>query len=229
MGADPRGRVRRIVQVLEGAYGKRPWRSSGPGLDGLVRTILSQNTNDGNSGAAFRSLREAFADWDAVRRAPAARIAQAIRIAGLSNIKGPRIKRILQEIHADRGEVSLEFLRDRPPAEARAYLRRFKGVGPKTAACVLMFNFAMPVLPVDTHVHRVSQRLGLIGPRVSAEQAHERLEAIVPAEKVYAFHVLLIQHGREVCHRRSPQCGRCVLRRLCAFRQGMVPRTAKEA
>jgi len=218
-------RVRRIVDVLEAAYGPQRWRSSGPALDGLIRTILSQNTNDRNSRGAFQSLRRAFDSWEAVMRAPTRCIARAIRVAGLATIKSARIKRILRQIHADRGDLSLEFLRDLPADEARAALNRFHGVGPKTAACVLMFSFGMPVLPVDTHVHRVSQRLGLIGPTVSAEKAHDVLAAIVPPELVYPFHVLLIQHGRAICHRRKPACTRCVLRSApgrCTYHEANV-------
>ena len=227
MSASAERRVQRIVGLLEEAYGPRRWRPGGPGIDGLIGTILSQNTNDRNSGSAFAALRRAFETWDEVRRAPTRRIARAIQVAGLSNVKAPRIKRILQHIHADRGSLSIEFLRRVPPAEARAYLSRFDGVGPKTAACVLMFNFAMPVLPVDTHVHRVSQRLGLIGPRVSAEKAHALLEAMVPPALIYPFHVLMIEHGREVCRRRKPDCGRCVLRRLCRLWRAEFSRPMK--
>lgn len=186
-----------------------------PVLDELVATILSQNTADSNSDAAFAELRQRFADWDAVRRAPAARIAKAIRRAGLSNRKAPRIKAILQAIHEDRGRLSLDFLRELPTDEALAYLRKFSGVGPKTAACVLLFSCRKPVLPVDTHVHRVSRRLGLIGPRTGAEKAHEELARLVPPGRVLDFHIQLIRHGRTLCSARKPQCEECPLVDLC--------------
>jgi endonuclease-3 len=213
-----RRRVRRIVERLEEAHGPRRWsrRARRSGLEGLIRTILSQNTNDANSGAAFDALRERFGgDWEAVRRAPRRSIARAIRIAGLSNVKAARIKQLLAAIREERGELSLEFLAGLPPEEAAAYLGRFEGVGPKTVACVLMFSFGMPVLPVDTHVHRLARRLGLIDAGVDAEEAHALLARVVPARLVYPFHVLLIAHGREVCHSRGPLCGQCVLRRMC--------------
>ena len=216
--AASRRRVRRIVELLERAHGPRRWRSSGPGIDGLVGTILSQNTSDTNSGAAFRALRRRYPSWDDVMRAPVREIERTIRPAGLSRTKSARIKAVLQQIHAERGELSLQFLARLSPAEARAYLERFDGVGPKTVACVLMFNFGLPVLPVDTHVHRVSRRLGLIGADVSAERAHELLARAVPRELVYAFHVLLIAHGRARCKARAPRCEGCPLRRLCRYR-----------
>ena len=186
-----------------------------PVLDELVATILSQNTSDSNSDAAFDELRRRFADWEAVRRAPVARIAKAIRGAGLSNLKAPRIKAILQEIHDKRGELSLDFLRSRPTDEALAYLRSFSGVGPKTAACVLLFACRKPVLPVDTHVHRVTRRLGLIRPRTGAAKAHEELARLVPSARVLEFHILLIRHGRTLCSARKPTCEECLLVDLC--------------
>jgi len=186
-----------------------------PVLDELIATILSQNTSDSNSDAAYEELRRRFADWDAVRRAPVARIAASIRRAGLSNRKAPRIKAILQAVFAERGELSLEFLGSIPAAEAAAYLRRFPGVGPKTAACVLLFACRKPVLPVDTHVHRVSRRLGLIGRRTDAPRAHVELARIVPPRQVLAFHVQLIRLGRTICSARRPRCEDCPLADLC--------------
>jgi endonuclease III len=180
-------------------------------LDELIATILSQNTSDRNSDAAFAELRRRFPDWDAVRRAPVAAVVRAIHSAGLARRKAPRIKAILRQIHGQRGELSLDFLRTLPAAEADRYLRRFVGVGPKTAACVLLFACGKPVLPVDTHVHRVSRRLGLIGPRTSAEQAHEALARLVPPDRVLEFHIQLIRHGRRTCTARDPRCTDCVL------------------
>jgi endonuclease-3 len=212
-----RGRVRRLAARLEFAYGPRRWSSSGPALDELVATVLSQHTNDTNSGAAYRELAAAFGDWEAVLRAPTRAVAEAIRTAGLANVKALRIQQILRRLRAERGDLSLEFLAGRPAPEARAYLAALPGVGPKTAACVLLFSFGMPVLPVDTHVHRVSARLGLIGPTVNAERAHDLLASLVPADLVYAFHLLMIEHGRRVCHARRPACRRCLIRRGCRY------------
>jgi len=210
----PKG-ITAICRRLKKVYGPvRPPRER-PVLDALVATILSQNTSDSNSHAAFEELRRRFDDWDAVRRAPAARIAGAIRRAGLSNQKAPRIKAILQRIHDERGELSLEFLRSKRAPEAVDYLTDMPGVGPKTAACVLLFACRKPVLPVDTHVHRVSRRLGLIGPRTDAAKAHEELAPLVPARRVLEFHVQLVRHGRSCCTARNPECEDCPLLDLC--------------
>lgn len=210
-----RKRVAAVCRRLGKAYGPVEPPRPRPVLDSLIGTILSQNTSDRNSHAAFEELLRRFAGWDAVLRAPAARIARAIRHAGLSNQKAPRIKAILNRIRDDRGELSLEFLHGVPTARAVEYLRALPGVGPKTAACVLLFACREPVLPVDTHVHRVSRRLGLIGPRTNAEKAHDELARLVPKGRVLEFHVQLIRHGRTVCAARNPRCGQCPLLDLC--------------
>jgi endonuclease-3 len=187
-----------------------------PVLDELVAVILSQNTSDRNSGAAFEELKRRFPDWDAVRRAPVARVAEAIRVAGLADQKAPRIQHVLRRVLEQHGRLSLEFLHDLPVREAIDYLRQFPGVGPKTVACVLLFACRKPVLPVDTHVHRVSQRLGLIGENVDAAKAHELLASQVPERLVLDFHIQLIRHGRTVCTAVRPECDRCVLVDRCA-------------
>jgi len=210
-----RRKVAAICRRLASAYGPVELSERGPVLDELVGTILSQNTSDTNSHAAFEELKRRFPDWDAVRRAPVRSIAGAIRRGGLAEQKAPRIKRILQQLHGERGELSLEFLRDMPPAEAMGYLTAFDGIGPKTAACVLLFACRKPVLPVDTHVHRVSRRLGLIGPNVDAARAHDELPRLVPPRLVLDFHVGLIRHGRRVCRARNPGCEECPLLDLC--------------
>lgn len=216
--AQPRLLRRRIVAVcrrLRRCYGPLEPPPQGPVLDELVASILSQNTADANSGPAFDELCRRFGGWDAVREAPVSQIASAIRRAGLAQIKAPRIKAILQHLHAERGEMSLEFLRQWPAGAVMEYLTQFPGVGPKTAACVLLFACGQPVLPVDTHVHRVSQRLGLIGPRVGAAAAHQALGQRVPAMWVLEFHIQLIRHGRSRCRARSPRCPGCPLFNLC--------------
>ena len=210
-----RRKVTTVCRRLEKKYGPveppEPW----PVLDELVATILSQNTSDANSGAAFEELVRRFDGWDAVRRAPVRRVAAAIRRAGLSNQKAPRIKAILKTIHQKRGELSLDYLCETPADEAWEYLRALPGVGPKTAACVLLFACRRPVLPVDTHVHRVSRRLGLIGPRTGAAKAHEELARLVPPRRVLEFHIQLIRHGRTACSARKPKCEGCPLLDLC--------------
>lgn len=210
-----RAKVPAICRRLNREYG--PVRLSGrlPPLDELIATILSQNTTDSNSDAAFRELRRRFPDWDAVRRAPTRKIVAAIRCGGLAAQKATFIKAALERIVAERGELSLEFLKHMTVPAAMAYLRSFSGVGPKTAACVLLFACDMPVLPVDTHVHRVSRRLELIGPRDSAEKSHELLALAVPARRVLEFHLQVIRHGRQVCVARNPRCKECILLDLC--------------
>jgi endonuclease-3 len=215
-----RRKVEAVCRRLAAVHGPVEPPPLGPVLDELVLTILSQHTSDTNSGAAFDVLVRRFPDWDAVRRAPVAQIERAIRGAGLSRQKAPRIKAILEQIHADRGRLSLDFLRRRPTADAWDYLRAMPGVGPKTAACVLLFACRKPVLPVDTHVHRVSARLGLIGPRTDAAAAHEELAVLVPSARVLDFHILLIRHGRTTCTARKPRCDDCPLFDLC--REGVL-------
>ena len=204
-----------LCRKLRVAQGETRRPQGLPPLDELIVTILSQSTTDANCEAAFQSLRGRFPDWDSVRVARVASIERAIREAGLSRLKAPRIKRILQSIHTRHGRMSLDFLRDMPSHEAAAYLQRFSGVGPKTAACVLLFACDMPVLPVDTHVHRVSRRLGLIGANTRADKAHEELSALVRPELVLEFHLRLIGHGRTICTARRPRCPDCVLRTHC--------------
>lgn len=210
-----RRKVTTVCRRLAKAYGPVELGERGPVLDELIGTILSQNTSDTNSHAAFEELTRRFPDWDAVRRAPVRRIVATIRRGGLAEQKAPRIKRILQQVQAERGDLSLEFLRDVPPAEAMEYLTAFDGIGPKTAACVLLFACRKPVLPVDTHVHRLSRRLGLIGPNVDAARAHAELPRLVPPRLVLDFHVGLIRHGRRVCKARRPGCEECPLLDLC--------------
>lgn len=209
-----------VCERLDAEYGTLAWRPHGDPLDSLVLTILSQHTSDKNSERAFDDLRRVFPSWDAVCDAPVANVADAIRSGGLADQKAPRIQSVLRDIRARTGgPISLEFLRDLPTPDARAYLQSFHGVGPKTAACVLMFSLGRPVLPVDTHVFRVSHRLGLIPKRLGEARAHDALQTLVPGERVYAFHVHMIRHGRRVCVAQRPRCPACVLRPRCNFGQ----------
>lgn len=204
-----------IITRLEEAYGPL---KHGPDLDPLsclIATILSQNTSDRNSHRAFASLISRFKTWEEVADAPEQEIAEAIKMGGLAEIKAPRIKRILTRIRDERGQLALDFLAGLPLAEAKAWLTRLPGVGPKTASCVLLFSLGKPALPVDTHVYRVAKRLGLIGPGVSPEKAQELLETQVPPDLVYSFHLNLIEHGRKVCRAQRPACLSCFLNDIC--------------
>jgi endonuclease-3 len=183
----------------------------------LVSTILSQNTNDLNRDRAYTALRRRLPTWEAVRDAPPHAVIGAIRGAGLANQKGPRIQALLQAITTERGSLDLRFLRRLPADEARQWLLRFKGVGPKTAAIVLLFSLGKPAFPVDTHILRVSGRLGLRPARMTAEAAHDHLAAAFPPETYVAAHLNLIRLGREVCRARRPRCEGCVLNRICPY------------
>jgi len=200
-----------VVRRLSPLYGEPVWRPHGDPMSELVLTILSQNTSDSNSGRAFMRLRQRFPTWEALRDAPIAEIEQAIAVGGLARIKAPRIKAALEAVHEKRGSFDLEFLRDLRLDEAKAWLRELKGVGPKTAACVLMFALGRPALPVDTHVHRVAQRLGFVPAKATAEQAHGVLEGMLAEDEKYAFHISLIKHGRRLCRAQRPLCGECPL------------------
>ena len=212
-------RVDEVAILLDRAYGPRRWRRHHPPLDELVLTILSQHTSDTNTERAFSSLRARFPTWDAVRAGPTAEVADAIRSGGLAALKAPRIQAVLAAVHAERGAFDLDHLASLPLPEAKRWLTNLRGVGPKTAACVLLFSLGRPALPVDTHVHRVARRLGLIGSDVRADAAHGILEAALgpDRERVYAFHVNMIEHGRRVCTARRPFCERCVLTECCDY------------
>lgn len=207
--------VNEVLRRLREMYGELIWRPHHDPTSELILTILSQHTNDRLSGRAFAELLARFPDWDAIRRAPVEKVRDTIRFAGLAEVKAARIQQVLERIHAERGDYDLTFLVDLPLDEARAWLLRLPGVGPKTAACVLMFALGRPALPVDTHVYRVSKRLGLIPPRMSADDAHAYLEARVPPEAIYAFHVGLIRLGRYICLARGPRCTICPLAEVC--------------
>jgi len=209
-------RIVALERLLAGVYGEKPWRPVDP-LDALVLTILSQNTNDVNRDRAFARLREHFPTWEAVRDAPPDAVVEAIRPAGLAPTKGPHIQAALRRISEERGALDLSFLANLPLEEARAWLLDMPGVGFKTAAIVLLFALGRPAFPVDTHVHRLAQRLGLIAEGTSRQEAHRLLEEVVPPDLYYSFHLNLIEHGRAVCHARRPACQNCVLRGECAF------------
>lgn len=212
-------RALQIHQRLLGVYGQPTWRNPLPPVDELVSTILSQNTNDVNRDRAFQGLRKGFPTWDAVRDAPEWEVIDAIRPAGLANQKGPRIQKVLRQITTERGSLDLSFLGDLPLEDARAWLMKFHGVGPKTAAIVLCFSLGRPAFPVDTHIYRVTGRIGLRPLNVTVEQAHPLMESLFPPETYYAAHLNLIRLGREVCHARKPDCQHCPVLDLCDYGQ----------
>jgi endonuclease-3 len=216
--SDLKTRAIQIHETLLEAFGEPTWRNPLPAIDELVSTILSQNTNDINRDRAFNSLRTKFSTWEGVRDANTEDVIAAIRIAGLANQKGPRIQQVLQAITKERGSLNLDFLVDMPTEEARAWLTKFNGVGPKTAAIVLCFSLGKPAFPVDTHIYRVSGRAGLRHEKMTVEQAHPYLESLFPPETYYAAHLNLIRLGREICDARKPLCPKCPIIKLCDYK-----------
>jgi len=204
---------RRLIKY----YGEPTWRDVKSPVDELVSTILSQNTADVNRDRAYASLRQRYPTWDKVRLAKPAGVIEAIRQAGLARQKGPRIQNVLNEIVAERGSLDLSFLKDMPVEAARAWLMKHKGVGPKTAAIVLLFALGRPAFPVDTHVYRVTGRIGLRPEKMTVEQAHLYLEKLFPPETYYAAHLNIIRLGREICTARKPACPRCPLKTICNY------------
>jgi endonuclease-3 len=215
--ASQRVTAQKIFRELEGVYGKPAWGDQKPPVDELISTILSQNTNDANRDKAFQALRARFPAWEDALEGPVEDIIAAIRPAGLGPQKGPRIRSVLRTIKEARGRIELDFLRAYQVEAARAWLRELPGVGPKTAAIVMLFALEMPAFPVDTHVHRVTGRLGLRPGRMTADAAHDHLAGLFDPDQYASAHLNLIRLGREVCHARKPDCPRCALRRMCPF------------
>ncbi len=214
-----------IMVWLAKLYGWPEQVPHGDALAELVLTVLSQNTADINSGRAFTQLMRTFPSWRAIAEAPVDEVVAAIQVGGLAQQKAPRIQSSLRAVFERSADGDLGFLREMPLDEARTWLRALPGVGPKTAACVLLFALGLPAMPVDTHVERVSKRLGLIPTRATPEQAHTQLEGIVSPADYYPFHMLLIKHGRRTCSARRPACGRCPLEADCPsseLPEGMV-------
>ena len=210
-------RALKIHEMLLGFYGEPIWRNPLPAIDELVSTILSQNTNDINRDRAFNALRARFQTWEEVRDAKTKDVIEAIRPAGLANQKGPRIQQVLKAITQERGSLDLSFLKNMSVDDARDWLTKFNGVGPKTAAIVLCFSLNMPAFPVDTHVYRVTGRIGLRPEKMTVEQAHPHLESLFPPETYYAAHLNIIRLGREICQARRPRCEECPIRNLCDY------------
>ena len=212
-----REKAQAVYLRLAEAFGLPGWDNPSPPLDELVNTILSQNTNDRNRDLAFLSLRQRFPTWEDVRDADPELVIDTIRPAGLANQKGPRIQAVLRQITEERGALDLDFLYQLAPEEAFAWLKRFKGVGPKTASIVLQFSLSKPAFPVDTHVYRVSGRIGLRPAKMSVEQAHVFLASLFTPDQYGPGHLNLIRLGREICHARKPDCPRCPVRDLCDY------------
>jgi endonuclease-3 len=211
-----------VSTLLYELFGHPDWRPFLPPLDELIDCILSQSTSDTNRDRAFDALKAAFPTWEAVMDAPTEAVITAIKPAGLANQKAPRIQEVLRRIHAERGELSIDFLGDLPVPEAKAWLTSFYGVGPKTAAIVLCFAFQRPAFPVDTHIHRVGQRIGFLPDGISADNAHPVMEAIVPPDDYFAFHLNMIRLGREICQARRPRCEVCPLTTYCDYYQSLA-------
>lgn len=215
--------ARRVLAALKAYYGP-PATShpKGEPLDALIGTILSQHTSDINSHRAFETLRRALPTWEAVAAAPVDRIADAIRSGGLAGQKSVRIKKVLQRIKETEGRLNLDRLKSMSDADAYEYLTALPGVGDKTACCVLLFSLGRSVMPVDTHIHRITRRLGWIDDKTSPADARAVLERAFPPEDLYDLHVLLIAHGRQTCTARNPKCDCCPLRKFCAYGSGVM-------
>lgn len=209
-----------VYQKLITVYGEPTWQPHNPPVDELVCTILSQATSDINRDKGFNALKAQYPTWEAVIDAPPEDVVAAIHSAGLANQKGPRIQAALSHIQRERGAITLDFLADMPLADAKKWLTDIQGIGPKTAAIILLFSFNRPVFPVDTHVHRITKRIGLIDPKVNANKAHDLLAAIGDPATFYPMHINQISHGRQICRARNPHCEICPLQDDCDYYQG---------
>lgn len=216
-------RAKRIHDLLVAYYGEPTWRNPLPAVDELISTILSQNTNDQNRDRAFLQLRQRFHSWEEVRDAPIEELIAAIRPAGLARQKAPRIQNVLRAITEERGEIELDFLRELPAQRALQWLQQFNGIGPKTAAIVLLFSLNKPAFPVDTHILRVTKRLGLIPTNTTAEKAHLLLADIFEPVHYGIDHLNIIRLGRDICQARKPKCGICPLKEECDYFQKNPP------
>jgi endonuclease III len=218
----PARRVRALRDRLRLLYGRPLAPPHGHGIEELILTVLSQSTNDRNRDVAYVRLRARFESWEEVRDAPTAEVEAAIQPGGLHRQKAIRIQQILRALGGWGPIPDLAFLADLPVAEARDYLTALPGVGRKTAACVLLFAFGMPDVPVDTHVSRVGTRLGLFRPGAPFEELHDEMLALTPRGGELELHVNLLRHGRRTCHAQRPACGDCALRRMCPYGRDLV-------
>ena len=221
MAPDPRhiAAAQRLLRASQGPFVAKPRLAI---LDEVVATVLSQHTSDLNSERAFAQLKAAFPDWEQVLDAPEAQVADAIRCGGIADQKARRIQQILAAIRAREGRIDLSRLNDLDDAAVEEYLTSLPGVGPKTAACVLVFSMGRAAFPVDTHVYRIAARLGWIPPKITAAKAHQILGQAVPPDIRYDLHIALIAHGRMVCKAQRPRCEECVLRDQCGYHRGLA-------
>jgi endonuclease-3 len=210
-------KAQQTYEILKEVYGIPEWREPLPPVDELVSTILSQNTNDINRDVAFNRLKEKFPSWESVRDAAEIEVIEAIRPAGLANQKGPRMQAILRQITEERGTLDLDFLKEKNREEAHQWLSRFNGVGPKTAAIVLQFSLDIPAFPVDTHIYRVTGRIGLRPENMNVEKTHAWMEQLFLPDQFGPGHLNIIRLGREICHPRNPECERCPLNAVCDY------------
>jgi len=206
-----------VVRALQAVYGRPAGGEVRDPLSELIFTILSQHTSDGNRDRAWASLWQAFDSWEAIASAPRRRVERAIRVGGLAVTKSRVIQQVLRDVERTEGRYSLDRLRGMSMEDVEELLGAFRGVGIKTIRCVQLFSLGQPAIPVDTHVLRVSQRLGLVPSRASAESAHRIMQSLVPPAERLPFHMNLIAHGRKVCKARQPRCGVCVLRKMCLY------------
>lgn len=213
-------KAREVRDRLMAHYGYPNWRPHRDPLEELVITTLAQNSTDHNADIAYQQLRKRFPTWMEVMTAPVQEVIEAVKPAGLGNQKGPRIQAILRKVWEERGEFDLGFLGEMSTEEAEAWLTSIKGVGHKTASIVLLFCFGYPTFPVDTHVSRVTKRLGLVPENASTRQIRALWESLVPPQDYYPLHLNLIRHGRQVCQARKPKCEECVLVDICDYAQG---------
>lgn len=209
--------IRYLIQNLERTYGVPENKRATDPLDMLIKIILSQATSDTNSDRTFAALKKRFPTWDAALRAREATIADTIRAGGLANQKAKVIKSLLKQIKEKHGAISLDFLHEMKAAEAVDYLKQFRGIGPKTIACTLLFACRQEVFPLDTHIFRILRRVGLIPQKCTDERAHQIMNSIVPEGKFYSFHVNLVRHGRAICRPREPLCERCPIVEYCDY------------
>jgi endonuclease III len=212
-----------VTERLTDLYGELPFSSKDP-MSQLVDIILSHRTRDEQTAAAYDNLLKRFGSWEAVRDAPTEEVQDTIANVNWPELKAPRLQAIMRQITEERGNLNLDFLCELPIEEAAAWLNRFEGVGPKTTAAVLLFSCKMAILPVDVHVHRVSGRLGLIGKKVTADNAHNLLQALLPndARTIYNFHKALLRHGQRICVYERPRCSKCILTDLCDYYNTVV-------
>ena len=213
---DAKEKARIVYDRLLEHWGLPDWNTL-PAIDELVNTILSQNTNVRNRDIAFAKLKETFPNWDAVRDAPAENVIECIRTAGLANQKGPRIQKVLKAVSAAAPDYDLSFLKEKSPDEAKAWLTSFEGVGLKTASIVMVFSLGMPAFPVDTHIYRITGRLGLRPEKMDINQTHMLMLELFDPEVYGSAHVNLILLGRRLCDARKPKCAECFLTDVCDY------------